>query len=47
VEEEGGVELEDHFLIPFISKAPDLLEAMVLAHLNHVFECLAILLVLL
>jgi hypothetical protein len=47
MEEEGGVELEDHFFIPIISNAHDLLEAMILAHINHILEVLTILLVLL
>jgi hypothetical protein len=47
VEAEGGVELEDHFFIPIISKAHDLLKAMVLAHVNHILEGRAILFVLL
>jgi hypothetical protein len=47
VEEEGGVKLEDHFFIPIISKIHYLLKSMVFAHVNHIFERLAILLVLL
>jgi hypothetical protein len=47
VEEEGGVELKDHFFIPIIPKSHDLLESMVLAHINHIIESWTIFLVLL
>jgi hypothetical protein len=43
MEEEGRINLQDHFFIPIIPKSHDLVEAMVLAHFNHIFECLAIL----
>jgi hypothetical protein len=47
VREEGGVELQNHFFIPIILKSHDLLEPMVLTHLNHISESWTILLVLL
>jgi hypothetical protein len=44
--EEGGVELKNHFIIPIISKSLDLIEAMIITHLNDILEGLTVLVLL-
>jgi hypothetical protein len=46
VEEESRIELKDHFIISIIQKSHDILEPMILTHLNDILEGLTVLVLL-